>query len=201
MQSAPENSLISRGLQISVFCLAFVTVAVGANRTSKAPSAESDQDRVARYLRYSRTLTRLTDEKIKIAFAATTLCIDPRTRHGPHFVHYINLYASPDAVAARRGGAKPLPHPVGTLFVKEKFEAEPPAKPTLITVMEKVTNTASADDWSYTMIRLSDRSIVRDGFRVSCASCHSHYETTDFITRETDALLSLVAIGGSNKKR
>ena len=39
------------------------------------------------------------------------------------------------------------------------------------------------------MIRLSDRTIIREGFKTSCTDCHARYEKSDFISPTTTGLL------------
>jgi uncharacterized membrane protein len=80
-------------------------------------------------------------------------------------------------------------YPVGALLVKEKFEKRDDATPAIITVMEKVADAGKVSDWQFYMIRLADRSIVREGFEVSCTDCHSCYPKNDFVSHVTTGLL------------
>jgi hypothetical protein len=73
--------------------------------------------------------------------------------------------------------------------VKEKFEAKDHSHPSLITVMEKQADAGDVDDWRFTMIRLADRAVVRDGFKISCAQCHSRYAESGFVSPTTDVLV------------
>lgn len=151
-----------------------------------------NDDRVARYLQY-RNLTRLTTVKIDIAESVRTMCLDPKMVHGPHMEPGIHLYASSAAIAVRQTANAVPRYPVGTLLVKEKFDTKDAATPSLITVMEKTASQGRVDDWRFTMIRLADRSIVRDTARMSCAECHSRYADADFVSSVTDGLLAKYA--------
>lgn len=151
--------------------------------------AASTEDRlVTRYLQY-RNFTRLTTEKIDIAESVRMMCLDPKMIHGPHIEPGIHLYASSSAIAVRKTSTTPR-YAIGTLLVKEKFDTKDAAAPSLITVMEKTANQGRVDDWRFTMIRLADRSIVRDTARMSCAECHARYTRTDFVSQVTDDLLA-----------
>lgn len=151
--------------------------------------AETDQSLVTRYLKY-RDLPRITPTQIDIAEAVSGMCRDPRDIHGPHIKPGILIYASPSAITAKTKKTDATRYPLGTLFVKEKFETKDSTTPNVITVMEKTTNHNSVNDWTFTMIRLSDRSIVREGFKKSCTECHQSYTRTDFVSHSTDALLA-----------
>jgi hypothetical protein len=105
-------------------------------------------------------------------------------------VPFIHLYANQAAVTAKRNAATATRYPVGSLLVKEKFESKEASKPNLITVMEKITDTGSIDDWRFVMIRLKDRSIVQERSEASCKECHSRYKKSGFISPETDDLLA-----------
>lgn len=153
-----------------------------------ASAASAEDGLVTRYLQY-RNLTRLTTAKIDIAETVRTMCLDPKIIHGPHIEPGIHLYASSSAIAVRKTSTTPR-YPVGTLLVKEKFDTKEAATPTLITVMEKTANRGRVDDWRFTMIRLADRSIVRETARMSCAECHARYTGTDFVSQVTDDLLA-----------
>lgn len=149
-------------------------------------AAADDAALVARMLKY-RELTRITETKVDIAAEAAPLCMDPTMRFGPHIKPGIHVYANELALGKVRTGA--ARYPVGALLVKEKFEQKQDKKPGIITVMEKVANTGAVDDWQFHMIRLSDRSIVREGLKRSCVSCHTHYKNSDFVTSDTQRLL------------
>ena len=75
-------------------------------------------------------------------------------------------------------------------LVKEKFEDKTDSVPSIITVMEKITNRGKVDDWLFYMIRLSDRSFVREQPAASCVGCHSKYVKTDFVSSTTFSLLT-----------
>ncbi|HEY1110567.1 MAG TPA: hypothetical protein VGE76_18090 [Opitutaceae bacterium] len=164
--------------------LAVLLVSIAGNLAA----AETDAQRIARYLDY-RKLPRLTTERIDIEGPMRTMCLDPRTLHGPHLVSGIHLYATKAVIDTRATSASPR-YPVGALLVKEKFDTREAASPSIITVMEKVADAGSVDDWRFTMVRIADRSIVKDGFRVSCASCHERYKRFDYVSHVTDALLA-----------
>lgn len=169
------------------------------SRSSVHPAASADAALVARYLGY-KTLPRLTARKIDISESVRTMCLDPRLLHGPHLRPGIHLYASPSALETRRAaGAAAAPrYPVGTLFVKEKFDShDDAAAPTLLTVMEKTATRGRVDDWRFTMIRLSDRTIVRESAGMTCAQCHSRYPDTDFVSGVADELLGKFAPNSS----
>lgn len=121
-----------------------------------------------------------------------SLCSDPRFRHGPHLVPGIHVYAT-EAVIGTRAKSDTPRYPVGALLVKEKFDGTEVTTPSIITVMEKIADAGTVDDWRFTMVRISDRSIVKDGFQVSCASCHERYQKTDYVTHVTDKLLADLA--------
>lgn len=151
-------------------------------------AAESEPQRIARYLDY-RKLTRLTTERIHVEGPMRTMCIDPRTLHGPHLVPGIHLYATQAVIDTRAKSTSPR-YPLGALLVKEKFHTSEATSPSIITVMEKIGESGTVDDWRFTMVRLADGSIVKDGFRVSCVSCHERYKRFDYVSHVTDALLA-----------
>jgi hypothetical protein len=153
-----------------------------------------DTATVTRYLQY-KEMPRITEQMIAVSSSMTEMCFDPGTRidpgttHGPHVRPGIHLYANPKAIAARKPESATERFPVGSLLVKEKFDTRQDATPSVITVMEKVADRAVIDDWKFYMIRISDRTIVRDGFKVSCRECHSHYSKSDFVSHVTDRIL------------
>ena len=153
--------------------------------------AADDAALVARYLKY-RSMPRVTQEQLAMAEAAKTLCIAPGSVRGPHEQPGVHLYASADAIAAKKK-APFGPYPVGAVIVKEKFETKGGTEPSLITVMEKVGATGKVEDWKFSMIRLSDRTITRDGFAMSCAQCHGWYKLSDYVTPTTDTLVQSFA--------
>lgn len=167
-----------------VLWFAVVMMSIAGNLSA----AETDAQRIARYLDY-RKLPRLTTERIDIEGPLRTMCIDPRTLHGPHLVSGIHLYATKAVIDTRAASASPR-YPVGALLVKEKFDGAEVTTPSIITVMEKIADAGSVDDWRFTMVRVADGSIVKDGFRVSCVSCHERYKRSDYVSHVTDALLA-----------
>ncbi len=159
-------------------------------------SAADDAPLIARYLDY-RKLTRITESKIDLEESVRLLCMDTRMYYGPHVTPGIHLYASPAAIEARRKNSTTRIYPVGSVLVKEKFATKEASESDIITVMEKVSMLGGINDWKFTMIRLADRSIVRDGFKVSCVDCHSRFKESDFVSPGTDSLMSEYA----SKKR
>lgn len=152
-------------------------------------AAENDRALAERYLKY-RELVRLTAERINNLFENyTDLCIDPSHILGPHFERSIHLYANPVALAA-----KGRIYPLGALIVKEKFASAADMVPDIITVMEKTGNLGRVEDWKFTMVRVSDRTVIRDGFKVSCSDCHSRYDKTDFVSSVTANLMTTFGV-------
>lgn len=164
--------------------------------TAGSAFASDETVLIARFLDY-HTLPRITETKIDLAESVSALCGDPRLYDDPHIKPGIHLYVNPVAIEARKRKANSRRYPVGSLLVKEKFESKDESAPSIITVMEKVTDTGKVDDWKFYMIRVADRSIVRDAFKVSCIDCHSHYRKSDFVSTATNSLLSSYA---KNKK-
>jgi hypothetical protein len=145
--------------------------------------------RVLRYVRYL-SLPRITPERLDMAPRASTLCVAPPTRGaGPHSKPGIHLYVNEPAIEKAKNWADGDRLPVGSLLVKEKFEAPMDSTPSIITVMEKIGNEGKIEDWLFYMLRLSDASIVREKTRVSCVECHAHYGSTDFVSKRTFSLL------------
>lgn len=179
--------------------LAFALLAalsVGAAEPRVFP-VSGEAERLARYLDYL-SLSRLTEKKLDMLPAASTLCRPaaptPPTMHGKPGIHlYANALALKDAGGPRAPGAR---LPIGSLVVKEKFEAYEDTTPSLITVMEKVGNAGKVDDWLFTMIRLPERTIVREPPKTSCVECHAKYTRTDYLSDTTFGLLT-----GYAKKR
>lgn len=165
-----------------VFIFALISSVVGA--------APADDAALVRRLLDYRKLTRLTEKKIDVVADTRALCIDPRGLHGPHLKPGILLYANDRVLEARRNPDGRERYPVGSLLVKEKFEDGGENTPSIITAMEKIADEGRIEDWRFTMVRLSDRTIVREGFKVSCVDCHSHYARNDFVSSVTDRLLS-----------
>lgn len=150
--------------------------------------AATEAESVARYLKY-RSLVRITEERIDVPKATSMMCRDPRDAYGVHYKPGIHLYANALAIEAREGGGEVIRYPIGSLLVKEKFDTTEDTNPSIITVMEKTANEGRVEDWNFTMIRLADRSVVTEGFKVSCVDCHNHYRRTDFVSSETSRLL------------
>lgn len=154
-------------------------------------AAETESQRIARYLDY-RKLPRLTTERIDIAGPMRSMCADPRALHGPHLAPGIHLYATKAVIDTRAESATPR-YPVGALLVKEKFNSAEDTAPNIITVMEKIAAAGTVDDWRFTMVRIADRSVVKDGFQVSCVNCHTRYEKSDYVSYVTDRILAALA--------
>lgn len=146
-----------------------------------------NSEKLERFLDY-RSLTRVTPAQIDVEASTVTLCIDPRDFHGPHIKPGIHLYVSPGVLEARSrtGTAR---YPLGSMLVKEKFNLKGDAKPSVITVMEKVADRGRVEDWRFYMVRLSDRSFVPDQGKVSCVNCHSRFDKTDYVSPVTDSLV------------
>ncbi len=159
----------------------FITTAAAANETAD----------MVRYLDY-RSLPRISDDPVEMTLPAAVLCKDPTPEFGPHvFCAAMHLYANQAALAAKAKGGDKVRYPIGSLFVKEKFERKEATAPMLITVMEKMSDKGQVEDWKFTMIRLSDRSVVaREHFKISCEDCHAKFSEHDFISSASDSLLS-----------
>lgn len=151
-------------------------------------ATETESQRVDRYLNYGG-LIRLTEGKIDVVEQTSGMCRDPSSIHGEHLKPGLHLYAT-KAVIDTRKKSETLRYPIGALLVKEKFEARDDAKPSVITVMEKIADEGRISDWRFTMVRVSDRSIVNDGFRVSCVDCHQRYAKLDFVSPVTHEILA-----------
>ncbi|CAN5866795.1 hypothetical protein BH11VER1_BH11VER1_27090 [soil metagenome] len=152
-------------------------------------SGADDALLIARYLDYQK-LPRITERKIDLEESVIQLCLDPKMYYGPHIKPGIQLYVNPTAIEARKKDSAARIYPIGSVLVKEKFATKEASEPDIITVMEKVSMLGGINDWKFTMIRLADRSIVRDGFKVSCVDCHSRFKESDFVSTVTDSLLS-----------
>jgi hypothetical protein len=151
--------------------------------------AADDSLIVSRFLQY-KNLQRITDEKINVSESVASLCADPFSRFGPHIKPGIHIYANQIAIEEKKKDSTSPSYPIGALFIKEKFEAKDNDEPSIITVMEKVANKGTVNDWQFYMIRLSDKTIVHDGFKASCVDCHGHFEKFNFVSPQTDSLLS-----------
>jgi hypothetical protein len=168
--------------------------------TVVAASAAPDTELVDRYLKYT-AFPRLSQKKAPMEKQLRFLCVEPPDYRpsvqsgrepgwGPHFQAWTQVYANPVAITAGEKSASLGRFPVGSIFVKEKYDAIDAKAPTLITVMEKISARQSVDDWKFTMIRLSDHSVVTPTGKVSCAGCHDEYRERDFISSATTALLA-----------
>jgi hypothetical protein len=151
-----------------------------------AVSLAADDSKVVERFQDYPSLTRVTREKLNLAKEMMSLCGDPKGVVGPHLSSAIHVYASPAAIEARKKGRD---YPVGAKLVKEKFDSPQPETPALITVMEKVADTGAVTDWEFYMIRLSDRTLIREGQRQNCADCHGHFKNTGYVSKRTDNLL------------
>lgn len=158
---------------------------------SSAALAGDNASMLRRFLNY-RSLTRVTEAQIDVEVSVATFCRDPKEIHGPHIRPGIHIFVSPGVVEAQsRNGSSH--YPVGSMLVKEKYSRKGDVKPSLITVMEKVADKGRIEDWRFYMVRLSDRSFVRDEGKVSCVDCHSHYVKTDYVSPVTDSLVTAYA--------
>lgn len=153
-----------------------------------AAAPETEREMVTRYLQYPK-LNRITAERIDTAHFMAASCIDPKQMPGPHIRPGIHIYVNDSVLETRRKNKTPGKYPAGSVIVKEKFTAKKSEKPDIITVMEKTGTTGEVNDWTFTMIRLSDHAIIREGFEISCAECHARHEQTGFVTPQTDRLI------------
>ncbi len=179
--------------------LIVVTLAASWGRAAEPPAfgipeeprhlTPEEAQRVQRYLQYP-SLTRLTAEtRVEMAPQVSASCIGSVIDTGPHAAAAIHLYANDraiDAMSHWTGGSR---FPIGSLLVKEKFETMTDPAPSGITVMEKVADRGSVDDWIFYAIRLPQVSIVRERGRISCEGCHSGYDKTDFVSAKTFSFL------------
>src|SRR5688572_27910474 len=97
-------------------------------------------DAMKRYGHY-RSMSRITEERINVPKRSRMLCADPTMIHGVHYKPGIQIYANTVALGAPREAIGSIRYPIGSIFVKEKFDTDEESTPSIITVMEKVANT------------------------------------------------------------
>lgn len=141
----------------------------------------TEENRLKSYLEY-RTFPRITKTVYPMADSVAKLCRDPRSDHGLHLKAGLHLYANPSALKGFRSDSKGVHYSVGAVWVKEKYEKMNDFNPSIITVMEKVTDRGSVDDWVFTLIRLSDKTEVTERGTVSCLDCHKKFPENDFVS-------------------
>lgn len=161
-----------------------------------------EEARLQRYLAY-RSLPSLTPEKIDMKESAAMLCRQwlPGEFDHPHFKPGIMVYANERALeqaATREPGGR---LPVGSVIVKEKYEAKTDAEPSLLTVMEKTSDTGRVSDWDFMMIKLPEGTIVRERPKVACTTCHAKYTQTDFVSAGSYFRLTELARRRAEKAR
>lgn len=161
--------------------------------SSPAAHAGDEAAMIARFLDYKR-LPCLTSNRVDVVQNTASYCRDPQSIFGPHLESGILIYVSQNVLETRRENPGSKTHPVGALIVKEKFDSATNAAPGIITVMEKMTDTGRVEDWRFFMIRVADRTIIKDGFKRSCVDCPSRWEENDFVSHPTDRLLTQQAL-------
>lgn len=155
---------------------AFVSITLGA--ILLAPAADDDREK----------LTRLTRERIPSKNQNPDLCAPPPKEEHTGF-HLLHLYANEKALDYRRENPEAFDYPIGSVFRKVKYAGEDAEKPHLATIMKRVGNKGTVEDWEFRMVTLPDEKEVTEIRKEICADCHSKYEKRGFVSRETETAL------------
>lgn len=130
-------------------------------------------------------LTPLHNDLREMDRQASMLCTTPGSVLGPH-VAKIKTYANSLAIGSMKNG-KDDKFAIGSLLVKEKYQAKVPV---LITVMKKVYKGNGASAWQYMMVDLTKKKLVEQfdpktdtkNPMSKCLSCHGQYKRTDGVS-------------------
>ncbi len=156
---------------------AFVSVTLGA--IILASAADDGREK----------LTRLTATRI-ITLNQMADCRAP-SPPSPHDgeAPFVHLYANDAALEYRRNTPDSFEYPIGSIFRKEKYKDAKAKAPDLATIMTRVGNKGTVEDWEFRMITLPDGKEVTGIRKKTCADCHSKYEKRGFVSRDTETAL------------
>ena len=131
-------------------------------------------------------LIRITGKKIPMDPRLASLCtVAPVV--GPHSSPTVHLYVNQAVIDYRKLHPDAVRYPVGSVFFKEKYDAD--EKATLATIMTRIADHNRADDWRYELIELPSRAPSKID-AVSCRDCHERYEKQGFISKTTTNALA-----------
>lgn len=121
---------------------------------------------------------KVTKEPVLITPQANALCRPALLPAGPHVGAYIEVRVND---AGYKFFVKGATLPIGSIVVKEK-EPQSGSAPTLLTVMEKVSNSGKIDDWHFYTFSGDGKKQLDTG-SPACRKCH---ETAgkDFLFRD-----------------
>ena len=137
-----------------------------------------------------KDLVRLTERRIPMDPKLALLCSGPEQVVGPHSSPTVHLYVNQAVIDYRKLHPDAVRYPVGSVFFKEKYDAD--EKATLATIMTRIADHNRADDWRYELIELPSRAPSKID-AVSCRDCHERYEKQGFISKTTtDALAAFL---------
>jgi hypothetical protein len=131
-------------------------------------------------------LVKITDKRIPMDERLRRLCIGPEAVVGPHSSAEVDIYVNSIAIKYRRENPTKFSYPVGSKFVKEKYSKIGDKDPDVATIMLKKQNSGTITDWEFSMESLPSHKPITPKGRVSCASCHEHYEERGFISKKSE---------------
>lgn len=162
---------------------------LGAGTLVAGSQAPTPGDRLQPY----RTWVAVTPEPVDMAASTAMLCMIPTKWQAPnpHMPKVFKVFVNP--LGAKAFKSEKPKFPVGTMIVKEKYDAmattpggfsrvlKPGAKPELMTAMVKRAPGFDPEngDWEYLVL---DRAMTRQEGKVThCQSCHLGVKTRDFV--------------------
>ena len=112
----------------------------------------------------------------------STQCVAPN-RTNPHLASFGHVYVNELGHQTMMTGSGQ--YPVGSVVVKQKFSGTPIQTVVLHTVMKKRKPgfDPANSDWEYSVVDGAGLKTLAVGRIESCISCHSQYQSTDYVTR------------------
>ena len=117
---------------------------------------------------------------------------NPAQNDGPHDPATAVVHANDVALDYRKKHPRSHAYPVGSVFLKEKFISGDADKLRLATVMERLKDDGTIDDWQFsiTMFPSGTTEILRGNTAAACADCHSGFEKRGFLSQHTATKVS-----------
>lgn len=178
-----RNADMKTTISILVASLALLSLLVAANPESHTSSDPLRLRNLDRYIRITERPYEMHDSTILYCRPPEEVALNPHEPVHPETA-FCNVYVNDKAKVPMLSG-KGI-YPEGSLVIKSKLVTVDSKKPLLFTVMEKMAGGYDADrgNWKYTVIDGTSYRQVASGRIDSCIACHSHYNETDYITRE-----------------
>lgn len=133
-------------------------------------------------------LTPLSSERIPITEIAWCI-VHPEQRDlgtNPHDRSWVRMHVNDAVLDHRRAHPNDHAYPVGSVFLKEKFQSEDSGDPVLATIMRRLAQTGKVTDWEFSTIEFPSMRRAVATNPASCANCHAKMERNGFVSRLTE---------------